>query len=172
MTKFVLACAELFFANTTMADNLQDFSWLRDNSLRKDESNDVVKSLCQISNDNPFKDISVGRPWIFFIRSHQRHKSAEKMAVFYVKCCYIVPKSVFRGFTSKRVILLKKLQQYVNCYYWDTNNMSTAADVSYWKTVWPTLTATCQFSIPGTNIHLQYTYTAEELLHDDQRIKG
>jgi hypothetical protein len=55
VTKFVLARAELFLANTTMADNLQDFSWLRDKSLRKDESNDVMKSLCQISNDNPFK---------------------------------------------------------------------------------------------------------------------
>ncbi len=53
MTKFVLARAELFFANTTMAHNLQDFSWLQDNSLRKDKSNNVMKSYVRFQTTIP-----------------------------------------------------------------------------------------------------------------------
>jgi hypothetical protein len=54
VTKFVLACAVLFFMNKTMAVNLEALSWKRDDSLRKDESNNVEKHLCQNSNYNLF----------------------------------------------------------------------------------------------------------------------
>jgi hypothetical protein len=36
-----------------MAD-FHDFLWQRDDSLRRDESNDGVKFLCHNSKDNPF----------------------------------------------------------------------------------------------------------------------
>ncbi len=45
----------MFSVKTKMVAEVQDFLFRRDNSLRKDESNDVVKPQCHFSNDSPFK---------------------------------------------------------------------------------------------------------------------
>jgi hypothetical protein len=45
----------MFSVKTKMVAEAQDFKFQRDNSLRKDKSNDVVKLQCNFSNDSPFK---------------------------------------------------------------------------------------------------------------------
>jgi hypothetical protein len=59
------------------------FLWQRDDSLRKDESNDGVKFLCHNSKDNPFKDppghLKLFRIRILFSLKHSTKYSTVKM---------------------------------------------------------------------------------------------
>jgi hypothetical protein len=47
----------MFSVKTKMVAEVQDFLFRCDNSLRKDESNDVVKPQCHFSNNSPFKEV-------------------------------------------------------------------------------------------------------------------
>jgi hypothetical protein len=54
--KYYLFSEVYMFSVKTKIVAVQDFSFWRDNSLRKDEANDVVKPQCHFSNDSHFKN--------------------------------------------------------------------------------------------------------------------